>query len=94
MKIILISFRWAHSSVYGPADLCRALHGIRNRHAESSQAAVSQFQSAKITCVLILASTLRAILLLPAAAPGAGHKGCKPPAATEAKGILQTERWK
>lgn len=47
MKIILTSFRWAHTSVYSLADLSGALHGIRNWHAHSSQAAASTFQSAK-----------------------------------------------
>ena len=53
MKIILSSFRWAHASIYGLADLSGASHGIRNRHVDSSQAAASQFQSAKITYLLI-----------------------------------------
>jgi len=50
MKTTLISFRWAHSSVCGLADLCRALPGIRDQHMDSKQAAASQFQPAKITC--------------------------------------------
>lgn len=47
MKIILTSFRWAPTSVYGLADLSGALHGIRNWHAHSSQAAASTLQFAK-----------------------------------------------
>lgn len=56
-KITLISFRWAHSSVCGLPDLCRALPGIRNRHIDSKQAVASQFQPAKITCANLIEHT-------------------------------------